>query len=243
MGPMENGIYLGLSRQMVLRSVMETTAHNVANMSTPGFRAQKPVFAAALASVGGGQQASFAAQGGAYKPNTPGALRATGSPLHAAIVGPGFFGATAPDGRQAYTRAGDFQRAADGTLLTAGGAPVSAPGGGAVTIPDDAQNLSIDGAGVISDADGPIARLMLVEFADPDAMRPIGAGLYVTDEAPADATESRVAGGMVEGSNVEPIGEMTAMVDVLRSYQSVQDVLSKENERILQAIERLTRTS
>lgn len=220
---------------------MDASAHNLANMSTSGFRASHPLFRQELVGIGSGQTASFVVSEGTYKDTRPGAMRRTGAPLNAAVAGNGFFGAKAPNGVQAYTRSGDFQRGSDGTLLTSGGAEVSAQGGGRITIPANAQALAIDESGVISADGAPIGRLMVSEFTDPRAMTPIGGNLYVTDEAPQEATKSRVMGGMVENANVEPILEMTGMVDILRSYQSVQQLLQSENERLRSAVQKLTR--
>ncbi|HBH26851.1 MAG TPA: flagellar basal-body rod protein FlgF, partial [Rhodospirillaceae bacterium] len=140
---MENSIYIALSRQVALRRAMDATAHNVANMSTPGFRAAHPLFREALTATGPGEASSFVSQAGDYKDMRTGALRRTGSPLHAAVVGPGFFAARAPSGQVAYTKAGEFQRGPDGALLTAGGASVLSQGGGAITLPAGAQSVSI----------------------------------------------------------------------------------------------------
>lgn len=238
---MENAVYIGLSRQMALRDTMDARAHNIANMNTPGFRAQQPIFAQHMASIGGGQEVSMVSSVPGYMTMTPGAMRRTGEPLHAAIVGPGFFGAQAPDGSQAYTRAGNFQRAADGTLITAGGAQVSSQGGGAIVIPARSTNLTIDEGGTISNQDGKIAQLMIVEFDDAAELRPLGATLYASDTKPAPAEKSKVAGGTVESSNVNPIQGMTEMVDVLRSYQSLQNILQQENERMRSMISTLTK--
>jgi len=238
---MSNSIYIGLSRQMALRSVMDTTANNVANMNTSGFRREEPVFVEELSRIGNGQSASFVKNGGTYKPDVSGSMRSTGSPTNAAIAGSGFFGVQSPAGGQAYTRSGDFQRAPDGTLLTSSGAKVSSQGGGSINIPADSVEISIDENGVIANQNGAIAQLMVVEFQNPGVLMPLGGGLYASNENPTPAKNSRVMGGMVENSNVEPIGEMTGMVDTMQSYQGIQKLLESENERLRSVIQKLTR--
>ncbi|HBH26550.1 MAG TPA: flagellar basal-body rod protein FlgF, partial [Rhodospirillaceae bacterium] len=104
-----------------------------------------------------------------------------------------------------------------------------------------AQSVSIDGRGVISADGARVAQLSVVEFTDPAALTPIGNGLAVTDQAPQEGAVSRVASGVVESSNVEPVVEMTGMVEILRSYQSMQRLLQAENDRLRGAIEKLAK--
>ena len=238
---MGNSIYIGLSRQMALRSVMDTTANNVANMNTSGFRKEEPVFLEELSKVGGGETASFVKNGGTYKPDIAGSVRSTGSPMNAAISGSGFFGVQSPNGGTAYTRAGDFRISSQGELITAGGANVSSKGGGAITIPSGSSSLNIDENGRISNQDGEIAQLQVVELSNPQTLAPIGGGLYVGGGTSAEAKNSKVMGGMIENSNVEPISEMTGMIDVMQTYQSVQKIVGEENERLRSTIQKLTR--
>lgn len=241
---MENSIYLGLSKQMALHTDMNIIANNVANMNTPGYRAQNLVFAEFIADPRGGDDPlSFVYNERQYQNTTPGTVAFTGNPLDIALQGPGFIGVQAPGGGIAYSRAGNFHIAGDGTLLTAAGHPVADSGGASIAIPQGSTDIAIDEKGFVSNQDGQIGQIMIAEFDNLQALDPMGDNLYSTDAAPLPADNTRVKQGMLEGSNVNPVLEMTRMIDTLRSYQSVQRLMQNENERLRTAVQRLTRQS
>ena len=98
---MENGAYIGLSRQMVLRTGMDLVANNIANASTPGYRTQTPLFAEHLADPKGGREAiSMVTDYGQFDSTKEGPMRMTGGELDVALNGPGFFGVNGPEGLQ-----------------------------------------------------------------------------------------------------------------------------------------------
>lgn len=239
---MENGIYIGLSRQMALRDNMDTIAQNIANISTPGYRAQNMLFEEYIDKEKGDfDKMSFVNNRGQYMTTEPGSMSVTGNPLDFALAGPGFMGVQDPSGKTAYTRAGNFQMDANGTLLNAAGLPVLSAGGAPITIPQGSTEVNVDDKGMISNQDGQLGQLMLAEFTNLQKLNPIGNNLYSTDEAPLPATNTRVKQGIVEGSNVKPVLEMTRMIDTLRSYQSLNNVLQTENERLRGVIQKLTK--
>lgn len=239
---MENSIYIGLSKQMVLRTDMQIIANNVANMSTPGYRAQNLVFDEFISKPQGEHDPmSFVFDKKQYQNTQPGSLSFTGNPLDIALEGPGFIGIQAPGGEIAYSRAGNFQMDAEGTLLNSAGYPVADTGGGSITIPPGSTDISIDEKGVVSDQDGQLGQIMVAEFDNLQTLDPMGDTLYTTTSAPLPPEHTRVKQGLVEGSNVKPVIEMTRMIDTLRSYQSVQRLLQNEHDRLRSAIQKLTR--
>lgn len=241
---MENSLYLGLSRQMTLRTNMSITANNIANMNTPGYRGQNMLFAEYLADPKGAEdELSFVYDRGQYQNNKAGPLQQTNNPLDMALVGPGFFGVEGPGEQPTYSRAGNFQIGINGTLQTSGGFDVLDEGGAPIQIPEDAREIKIDDYGVISTENGPIASIQLVEFENTQELDPMGNNLYTTDAAPIEATQTRTKQGYVEGSNVNPILEMTNMIEISRSFQSMQQAMSTENDRLRSAIAKLTKTT
>lgn len=246
---MENSIYLGLSKQMVLRTNLDIIANNIANMNTPGYRGQNLLFHEFVSEhrrtgdVGADDPLSFVYDEGQYEITSPGPVSFTGNPLDVSVIGPGFMGVVGPGNQTAYTRAGDFQMAEDGTLVTSAGFPVANQGGSAIIIPAGSGQVKIDHKGVISNDDGAIGQLMLVEFENTQELEALGNNMYATDAAPQPATKSTLKQGQLEGSNVIPVIEITRMIDTLRSFQSMQNVLQTENERLRTAIQRLTRQS
>ncbi|PJB73111.1 MAG: flagellar basal-body rod protein FlgF [Alphaproteobacteria bacterium CG_4_9_14_3_um_filter_47_13] len=248
---MENPIYIGLSRQVALRAQMDVIANNVANMSTPGYRSQNMVFTEFLEkpkgkndTIGKQDPLSFVLDYGHYQTNEPGSMQYTGNQLDVALNGPGYIGIQ-PQGstETAYTRAGNFQVNVKGELVTGRGDPVMGEGGGAIIIPEDSGKIKIAEDGSIANANGQIGKLKISEFDDLQALEARGDGLYYTTQEGKPAEKTRAIQGMVEGSNVKPVLEMTRMIDVLRSYQSTQRLLQSEHERQRTMIQRLSRGS
>jgi flagellar basal-body rod protein FlgF len=243
---MENTIYVALSRQMALRSHMDIIANNVANMSTSGYRAQNMVFTEFVEKAdredATKDDLSFVLDYGHYQNTQAGPLKQTGNDLNAAIQGPGYFGIQTPEGVM-YTRNGDFQLNANGELSTGNGYLVADDGGGTLTVPRDASRIFISEDGALSTDEGEVGRLMVVEFENVQQLEAMGNGLYKTEAPTIEAENSRVKQGMLEGSNVNPVLEMTRMIDVLRSYQSTQNMLNGEHDRQRTMIRQLSNPS
>jgi flagellar basal-body rod protein FlgF len=239
---MENGIYVGLSRQMVLRTNMDIVANNIANVNTPGYRGQNLLFKEYISDPRGADYPlSFVYDVGQYQDTVAGAVKVTGNALDVALGGPGFLGVVGPDGKVAYTRDGGFTMDADGILRTSAGHAVAGQGGGQITIPRDSSEIHIDRKGVISNQDGPVGQLTVVEFDNVQKLDPMGDNLYTTTATPKNAEKTTVRQGALEGSNVQPVIEMTRMIDTLRSFQSLNNILQTENERLRTMIQRMTR--
>lgn len=239
---MENSLYIGLSGQLALDEKMSIIANNVANLGTPGFRAQNMVFSEYLTQPRGMKESmSMVLDYGQYEVTDPGPVKLTGNPLDVALIGPGFMGVATPAGVQ-YTRAGNMSMTPDGVLVNARGVPMASAGGGTITIPASAKNVYIDQKGNVSTDDGQVGQLMVVEFTDLQKISPAGNGLYTTTEAPIPSEKTTVIQGKLEGSNVQAVVEMTRMIDVSREYQAVQRMMQTEHERMRTAIQRLSRS-
>ncbi|MEZ5815115.1 MAG: flagellar basal-body rod protein FlgF [Alphaproteobacteria bacterium] len=244
---MENSIYLALSKQLVQQTNMQIIANNVANANTAGFRAQNIIFEEFLVDPRGkttddaaGDPLSFVYNRAQYENTSPGSLSQTGNPLDAALVGPGFFGIQGPGGEVMYSRAGQFNMDADGTLRNSAGFPVADQGGSPIIIPRGSSEIKIDGKGVISNQNGPVGQMMVVEFDDPQVLEAQGNTLYSAPEPGRPAENTAVRQGHIEGSNVQPVVEMTRMIETLRNFQATQRVLQGENERLRTTIRKLT---
>ncbi len=238
---MENSIYIGLSRQVVLQGNMAIVSNNIANSNTSGFRAQNMLFDEYLSDPRyGDDELSLVYDYGQYQNTDQGSMTQTGNDLNVALEGPGFMAVQMLGGETGYTRDGDFQRTADGTLVNSSGLPVLG-NGGPLIIPADATEVIIDARGVVSSQNGQIGQLQIVEFDNVQELEPVGGNLYRTDGASRPATETRVSQGFLEGSNVNPIVETTRMIEILREFQSLRRVLDGEHERLRDAIDKLTR--
>jgi flagellar basal-body rod protein FlgF len=114
-----------------------------------------------------------------------------------------------------------------------------------IVIPQDAQEIpTIAADGTISVGQQQVAKIDLVTFENEQELRKTAQGLYATTQEPQVApASSTLAQGMLEASNVEPIVEMTAMMELLRQYQGTQGLMDAEHERMRTAIQRLGRTA
>ncbi len=239
---MENSVYIGLSKQVVLKENMDIIAQNVANVNTPGYRGQNMIFSEYIEDPRYMKEdIALVLDYGQYQVTDPGNVKDTGAPLDIALVGSGFLGIQTPEGIQ-YTRAGNLTKDAEGVIRNARGMAVASEGGGEIVIPGDAKEIRIDKKGIVSTDQGQIAQLMIVEFDNYQELNPAGNGLYVTPEAGRPAENTAVIQGKLEGSNVQAVVEMTRMIDVLREYQAVQNMMQSEHERLRSSAQRLAKT-
>lgn len=233
---MDNPSYVTLSRQSGLLKNLDVIANNIANMSTTGFRREGAIFTEVVErlSVLGGSSS----QSGARARMTDfgqAALRATGGAFDLAIEGEGFF-LIENDAGPALTRAGAFVRNVDGDITTADGRRLLDAGEAPVFIPADARVVAIATDGTIS-ADGqPIGQIAVVTVEDLTTLTRGQGGIFTTDDALIPAENSSVFHGFVEGSNVDPVRELTRMIEVQRAYEMGQSFLSNEDERMREVV-------
>jgi flagellar basal-body rod protein FlgF len=248
---MENPSYIALSQQVALRRQMDVIATNIANVSTPGFKAERIMFAELLAGKapypgspsGARPGISFVNEVGMLRDVSDGGMTQTGNTLDLAINGPGYFVVETPSGPR-YTRQGAFRLNQDGRIVTADGYALLDAQGRPISIRPGETRIEISNKGAVVTEGGEAGRIHIAQFENEQAMRKIGAGLYETEQDPiaADgATEIRQ--GMLEGSNVTAVAEVTSMMEILRRYQSAQKIIDSEHELERRAIEKLSRMS
>lgn len=240
---MENISYIGLSQQVALHRLMEVTANNMANMNTPGFKAQHVLFGEYLNKTQetGKEKISQVLSSGSYRNMDQGSLTHTSNQLDLAVQGDGYFAVQTPSGVK-YTRAGSFALNDKGEIVTKTGDQVLSDAGNPLTVPPGAAQITVVEDGTISSEKGSVGKLKLVTFRNPQAVVPVGNNLYeapAIQETPVD--KPHVAQGMIENSNVQPILEMNKMIEILRRYQSAQNILMTDHERIRGAIQRLSK--
>lgn len=236
---MDNPSYVILSRQSGLQKAMSVIANNIANMSTSGYRREGVIFAEMYKGIPG--QPDTMAMTAARVPITdmsPGAIATTGGDFDFAIDGPGFFMIDTPDGPR-LTRDGAFARSLDGELVTFDGNRVLDAGGAPIFLPPDAAAISVSADGTI-DADGqPLGQLGVVDVNDTKQLIREASGLFRTDDALLPSTTSRIMQGRLEQSNVDPVIEMTRMIEVQRSYELGAGFSEREDDRIRSLIRTL----
>lgn len=241
---MENALLIGLSRQMTLRQKMNVIANNMANVNTSGYKRDNLQFEEFLAPVarmngvtGRDARLSFVLDPAMYRSFEEGDFVQTGNDLDVAINGDAWFVVQTANGER-YTRNGEFKTNAEGVLTLSSGEPVLGEGG-PITFAQNESGIQITGDGTISTNLGQRGKLRLVHFDDNKVLKKEGALLMSSEVPPQPATDATVAQGIIEKSNVQPVVELTRMIDTLRAYTSITQTLQKTHELRQTAIERL----
>lgn len=228
---METAGYISLGRQTGLMREMQTVANNLANMSTSGYRAERVLYSEYVGDRGPAS-ASFSLGHGNVRASdfAQGALRQTGGALDVAIEGEGFFRLSTPEG-DVLTRQSNFTLTPDGTVVDATGSILLDEGGAPVVVPQGAGEPAIGADGTVSLAGQTIAKIGVWTTEDPSALTRIDG---VRFRAPDDATptEARVMQGFVEASNVDPVKQISRMIEVQRAYELMQSLMDRDDERV-----------
>jgi flagellar basal-body rod protein FlgG len=260
---MDKGIYTALSGGLAKSHDLELIANNLANVNTPGFKRDSATFneylpelrrqdsASALkreilaATIEDGRppgDKSFVEIDGTYTDFAQGALQRTHRPLDVAIEGEAFFEMWTPSGVR-YSRQGIFNLSPEGVLVNQQGFPVLGTSGGegmARAIRLDNVPVQIGEDGAIYQRGNRVAQISTVGFHQRQYLEKVGAGLYLNtasenlSTAPAN---SKIHQGFIEGSNVNPVKEMTRLIEATRGYES-----SLQAIRTYQEIDRASAT-
>lgn len=242
---MDSPGYIMLSRLGAQLRSTQVLANNLANADTPGFRAERAVFAEFLQpragdAPPGDRGAAYAIDRATWRDTAGGSISTTGNPFDLALKGDGFFAVETPRGER-YTRAGRFVLAGDGKLTDAeGNAVLDARGTPIVLGPNDTR-VEVRGDGSVRSENGPVGQLRVVRFDDPQKLRAEGARLYASDDSGTPAERPGVVQGAVEGSNVQSVAEITTLTAQMREFQFATQFVEREGERLQSAVERILR--
>ncbi len=246
---MENAGYIALSRQTALWRQMDQIANNMANVNTAGFKGERVLFTDYLAKVRTDRSLfrdtiAYTEDFGMVRDLSEGALQTTGNPLDVAIKGDGYFAVENQDGQRFYTRSGRFKLDADGQITTSSGEILLSDTDQPIVLAPTETEITISRDGTVTTENGQIGRLRLVGFADQRALKKVTEGLYdAGEQTPTPLSAPHVTQGMLEGSNVNPISEITRMISVQRAYESAQKMIETEHDRQRQAIDAFAKQS
>jgi flagellar basal-body rod protein FlgF len=228
---MDSGFYAACTALLARSQALDMVAANLANTSTPGYRAGHNVFHSLLATsspfpVSNLNHAvnNYSVLGDSEIDLTQGNLERTGNDLDLGLQGPGFFVVQTPDGK-AFTRNGSFHVSGKGQLVTTAGDPV---------LGENNKPIPIVGAPVSVSADGTISvngalagKLRIADFPAGTHFDAIGNTYYSAPETSAiPATQASVMQGALESSNVNPMASAVELVTVQRYAELMQRALS-----------------
>jgi len=248
---LEKSIYVATSGGMAQERAMEVISNNLANMNTHGFKADRLLFQSYLQKSGqeaashppstkeikdgyatiGNNDTVYKVGWQNYTDFSQGSLLSTSNPLDVSLDGSGFIAVQTPDGER-YTRGGALKLDKNGTLVTSEGYAVLDANGQNINIDANSKPITFmeDGSVNVQDV-GPVGRLKIVDFADKNQLEKIGVGLYkAVGDAQPGPSEAFAKQGFLEGSNINPVGEMTRMITGLRAYESFQKVIQSNDE-------------
>ena len=244
---MDNAMYVALSRQMTLRRELDIVANNIANVDTTGFKVEGTMVrtdpATGAKMVDGPASLKFVIDDGVTRDFGQGVLRQTGGAFDLGIEGQGFFKIQTAAGER-YTRDGRFSLSPEGKLTTQGGDAVQGQSGEIVINPELGP-VSIAADGTVSQGVTKVGKIDVVTFDDLSSLSKTGDNQFrnTSNLQPQVSTAARVHQGMLEGSNVNSILQVTRLIEISRAYESMARTIEKSAELSRRSIERLGRVA
>ncbi|MDT8066865.1 MAG: flagellar basal-body rod protein FlgG [Terriglobia bacterium] len=263
---MFRALYTAASGMSAQQMNLDNVANNLANSSTAGFRRRRIQFqdlmyqnlispgaaATQQTTLAAGLQVGLGTRSAASEViQSQGDFTQTGNPLDLTIKGQGFFQVRLPSGDLAYTRAGTFHLDAQGNIVTSEGNPLEP----AITIPPDAQSITIGSDGTVSVVQPgqsqaqQVGSIQLAMFPNPGGLNSIGGNLFLATTASGDPIVANPGGseglgtleqGFLESSNVNVVEEFVQMILAQRSYEANSRVVRAADD-MFQQINSLTR--
>ena len=240
---MENAQLISLSRQIALQRQMDVVANNMANINTTGFKSENMLFEDYMMPKardnnfeGSDQDLHYTEDWSTIHDMTTGSIEQTGNPTDIAISGNGFLTVQTAAGPR-YTRNGSLQIDSGGTLVDLSGNPVLGESG-PIKFDSADTDISISENGSISTSQGSKGKLAVVEFADPQSLAREGNNYY-SGPAGQPATQTKIVQGSIERSNVSGVTTMADMIRVERAYQTLSNIMQRQDDLRNTAIQKL----
>ncbi len=234
---MDRIIYTSMTGANAAAHRQAVLSHNLANVSTHGFRAEMANFRSVPLQGSGSTTRVFALEATSGHVDQAGPAQTTGRPLDAMAVGNAWFAVQGLDGTEAYTRAGQFELNPEGQLTTPTGLAVLSDGGAPITAPQGAAlSLGADGTITAQIAGQQPQNLGRIKLATPQPEDPLKRGddgLFrtTTGEPMGNDNQARLVSGALEGSNVNPVEAMVGMIAAARQFeQQMRLMQTAEND-------------
>ncbi|MFO1271000.1 MAG: flagellar basal-body rod protein FlgF [Rubrivivax sp.] len=231
---MDRVVYLAMSGAKAALQRQDVLANNLANASTPGFRAELQAFRAVPVRGDGATTRVYALESTVGHDEASGPVQSTGRALDVAVRGKSWLAVQGLDGTEAYTRAGALQVGPEGQLTTVSGLPVLGDGG-TITVPPNATlEIATDGTITATGANGKPQQVGKLKLVTPEAPLQRGTdGLFRPGDGadlPADPA-ARVQSGALEGSNVSPVETMVSMIAAARQFEQQMKMLQTADQK------------
>ena len=228
---MTDGAWTALSGLIGQQRLLDVTANNIANASTPGFRGDAVVFKEVLTRANGrtaSPSMRYSTIDTISLNRSQGAIETTGRALDVSLPEQGFLAVQTPQGER-YTRTGRLEVGSDLVLKGPGGHPVLGANRAPITLPSAAAaaNVQISEDGAVSANGAPVGQLLLVEFTDPTALERESPTILRSTAKSGTAQQStgRLVTESLEASNVSAVKGMVDLVSIGRAFDACQKVL------------------
>ena len=246
---MDNTLYVGVSREMILQRELDVAANNIANTDTTGFKVEtlmtSPDPQLPPGVIGAQRPILYAVDHGMARDFTQGKMIQTGAPLDLAIDGNAFFVVTTASGDR-YTRDGRFavntqgqQTTQEGDVVqgTSGPITLNANGSPPQVAPDGSVSQKLPG----QPTESIVGKINVVRFDSLSSLAKDGRGLFfnTANTAPQTAPDAYVRQGMLESSNVQAVTQITDLIRITRAYDSIANLIQTTADLSTQSIQRL----
>jgi flagellar basal-body rod protein FlgF len=235
---------LAASRLLAQQRAMDTTANNLANANTPGFRAERTQFSdwidpqPSASTVPGAGAITYTQDRATWREPQTGTITHTGNTYDLALTNEGYFTVDTKAGPR-LTRDGRFGVMPDGTIADSAGNAVLDTTGKPIRISPSDTQVSIAGDGSVSSENGPLGKIGVVQPSDPMKMQAEGATHFVSASPTTPVKSPSIVQGAIEQSNVQPVMEMTRMMNDVRQFQFVTQLVQAESDRQQSTIDKL----
>lgn len=235
---------IAASRSVAQQRALDVIANNVANANTPGYRAERVQFSDWISRQSGtepppgGGTIDYTQDRATWREQQPGTLTHTANPLDLAVSGDGYFSVNTPRGPR-LTRDGRFGLMPNGTLADSTGNAVLDTAGKPIQFAPSDTRISIAGDGTVSSENGQIGKIGIVRPNDPMRLSAEGNTLMRADTPTTPVTTPQIVQGALEDSNVQPVLEMTRMMDGLRQFEALAQFMQAEDDRQQSVIDKL----
>jgi flagellar basal-body rod protein FlgF len=223
---MDRGLYVAMTGAKQIMQAQAVNNHNIANLSTVGFRADDVAFASEPIYGPGYATRVNAVAGDAGIDFSAGVMENTGRSLDIAVNGKGFIAVRGADGTEGYTRAGDLRVTPTGAVTTATGLPVLTDSGPLVIPPATQVSIGNDGTvSVLPQGSAPLAvtqvdRIKLVNPKLSDLQKGADGLLRLRSGAKLKGDDSvTITSGALESSNVNAAQSLISMIELQRLYE------------------------
>jgi len=232
---MNRTVYTITSGALAALARLDAVAQNLANVATPGYKAERVLFrvrpldegTAAVAPSDVARTAAQVAQVATVRDFSQGPVRQSGNPLDVALTGPGFFVVSTPRGER-YTRQGTFALDGEGFLVTQGGQRVQGDGGD-VQLPDGVAAVGNDGTITVNGSQ--VGRIKVVDFGEKPALVAEGHALFAPAPGavavPLDATAVRLEPGAIEAANIDAVTGLVELIEVSRGFEAYMQAMTR----------------